>query len=82
MKHFLFDIAGMTGDWKMEDVLEEEMEKIRVQVKSSTGWAVQAVQGGQYRKGEGTGVWSRMGSRWGGGVRMAVWRQAAPMCGC
>lgn len=32
LRHFLFDIAGMTGDWKMEDVLKEEMEKIRLQV--------------------------------------------------
>lgn len=29
IKHFLFDVAGMRGDWKMENVLEEEMEKIR-----------------------------------------------------
>ena len=47
MKHFLFDIAGMTGDWKMEDVLEEEMEKIRVQVKSSTGSTGWPIQGGR-----------------------------------
>ncbi len=32
IRHFLFDVAKMTGDWKMEDVLEEEMEKIRQQV--------------------------------------------------
>lgn len=32
IRHFLFDIAKMTGDWRMEDVLEEEMEKIRLQV--------------------------------------------------
>lgn len=32
IKHFLFDIAGMKGDWKMENVLEEEMEKIKAQV--------------------------------------------------
>jgi hypothetical protein len=24
----------MTGDWRMEDVLEEEMEKIRQQVRA------------------------------------------------
>ena len=35
IRHFLFDVAKMTGDWKMEDVLEEEMEKIRQQV----GWS-------------------------------------------
>lgn len=35
IRHFLFDIAKMTGDWKMEDVLEEEMEKIRQQVGRS-----------------------------------------------
>lgn len=27
--HFLFSIAQMSGDWKMENVLEEEMAKIR-----------------------------------------------------
>lgn len=32
IKHFLFDIASLTGDWKMENVLEEEMEKVRKQV--------------------------------------------------
>lgn len=32
IKHFLFEVAKMGGDWKMEDVLEEEMEKIRQQV--------------------------------------------------
>jgi len=32
IKHFLFDVAGLTGDWKMENVLEEEMEKVRRQV--------------------------------------------------
>ena len=35
IRHFLFDIAQMTGDWKMEDVLEEEMEKIRQQARHS-----------------------------------------------
>ena len=45
VKHFLFDIAGMTGDWKMEDVLEEEMEKIRVQVRGGTSSTWLAVQG-------------------------------------
>lgn len=32
IRHFLFDIAEMKGDWKMENVLEEEMEKIKAQV--------------------------------------------------
>ena len=32
IKHFLFDIASLKGDWKMENVLEEEMEKVRRQV--------------------------------------------------
>jgi GMP synthase (glutamine-hydrolysing) len=32
IKRFLFDIAGMSGDWKMENVLEEEMAKIRTSV--------------------------------------------------
>lgn len=35
IRHFLYDIAKLTGDWKMEDVLNEEMEKIRRQV---SGW--------------------------------------------
>lgn len=29
IKRFLFDIAHMSGDWKMENVMEEEMEKVR-----------------------------------------------------
>lgn len=33
IRHFLFDVAKMSGDWKMEDVLEEEMEKIRQQAR-------------------------------------------------
>ncbi len=37
-RHFLFEIAKMTGDWKMENVLEEEMEKIRLQVCLKAGW--------------------------------------------
>lgn len=32
IKHFLFDLAQLSGDWKMENVLEEEMEKVRKQV--------------------------------------------------
>lgn len=32
IRHFLFDIAQLTGDWKMEDVLQEEMDKIAAQV--------------------------------------------------
>jgi hypothetical protein len=36
LRHFLFDIAKMTGDWKMEDVLNEEKEKIRQQVGEAT----------------------------------------------
>ena len=29
LRHFLLQIAGMEPDWKIENVLEEEMEKIR-----------------------------------------------------
>lgn len=32
LRRFLFDVSGMGGDWRMENVLEEEMEKIRQQV--------------------------------------------------
>ncbi|KAK9830479.1 hypothetical protein WJX72_011957 [[Myrmecia] bisecta] len=32
LKHFLFSVAGISQDWKIENVLEEEMEKIRLQV--------------------------------------------------
>lgn len=32
IKRFLFDMANLSGDWKMENVLEEEMDKIRKQV--------------------------------------------------
>jgi GMP synthase (glutamine-hydrolysing) len=28
LRHFLFDIAEVPADWKMESVLEEEMAKI------------------------------------------------------
>ncbi|KAI3426251.1 hypothetical protein D9Q98_008626 [Chlorella vulgaris] len=45
LRHFLFDIAGMTGDWKMEDVLKEEMEKIRLQV-GPTDHVICALSGG------------------------------------
>jgi GMP synthase (glutamine-hydrolysing) len=29
LKRFLFDIAHIPADWRIENVLEEEMEKIR-----------------------------------------------------
>ena len=45
LKHFLFDIAKMTGDWSMENVLEEEMEKIRVAV-GPTDHVICALSGG------------------------------------
>ncbi|KAL4448463.1 hypothetical protein ABPG75_005682 [Micractinium tetrahymenae] len=45
IRHFLFDVAKMTGDWKMEDVLEEEMEKIRQQV-GPTDHVICALSGG------------------------------------
>lgn len=32
IKRFLFDISDLKGDWKMENVLEEEMNKIRALV--------------------------------------------------
>jgi GMP synthase (glutamine-hydrolysing) len=32
IRHFLFDIASLNGDWKMENVLEEEMAKVKQQV--------------------------------------------------
>ncbi|KAG7670965.1 hypothetical protein KSW81_004393 [Nannochloris sp. 'desiccata'] len=45
LKHFLFDIAKMTGDWKMENVLEEEMEKIKNSV-GPTDHVICALSGG------------------------------------
>ncbi|GAB4817296.1 hypothetical protein N2152v2_004342 [Parachlorella kessleri] len=45
IRHFLFEIAKMTGDWKMENVLEEEMEKIRLQV-GPTDHVICALSGG------------------------------------
>jgi GMP synthase (glutamine-hydrolysing) len=45
LKHFLFDIAKMTGDWKMENVLEEEMEKIKNAV-GPTDHVICALSGG------------------------------------
>lgn len=29
LRHFLFDICGLNPDWKMQDVLEEEMKIIK-----------------------------------------------------
>jgi GMP synthase (glutamine-hydrolysing) len=45
IKHFLFDVAKMTGDWRMEDVLEEEMAKIRAAV-GPTDHVICALSGG------------------------------------
>mmetsp|Transcript_1488 Transcript_1488/g.4409 ORF Transcript_1488/g.4409 Transcript_1488/m.4409 type:complete len:569 (-) Transcript_1488:628-2334(-) len=28
LRHFLFDVAGVAADWRMEDVLKEEMDKV------------------------------------------------------
>ena len=36
LQHFLKSIAGLHADWKMENVLEEELEKIRRVVCSSS----------------------------------------------
>ena len=33
LKHFLFGIAKLTADWKLENILEEELEKLRQQVR-------------------------------------------------
>jgi GMP synthase (glutamine-hydrolysing) len=32
LRQFLFTIAAIPADWRIENVLEEEMEKIRAQV--------------------------------------------------
>ena len=32
LKHFLFGIAKLSADWKLENILEEELEKLRRQV--------------------------------------------------
>ena len=32
LKHFLFGIAKLNADWKLENILEEELEKLRRQV--------------------------------------------------
>lgn len=34
LKRFLFGIAQIPADWKIENVLKEEMEKIRATVRS------------------------------------------------
>ncbi len=34
--HFLFGIAKLKADWKLENILEEELEKLRRQVISGT----------------------------------------------
>ena len=33
LRRFLFDVAAIPGDWKIENVLEEEMEKLRQTVQ-------------------------------------------------
>lgn len=35
LKRFLFDIAAINPDWKIENVLEEELEKLRKLVRFS-----------------------------------------------
>lgn len=32
LRHFLFDICGVTAGWKMEDVMEEEIKVIKSMV--------------------------------------------------
>ena len=51
LKHFLFGIAKLSADWKLENILEEELEKLRQQVSQPlqccmsfwklTGWLCQ-----------------------------------------
>jgi len=36
LKHFLFGIAKLKADWKLENILEEELEKLRRQVITCT----------------------------------------------
>ncbi len=36
LKHFLFGIAKLKADWKLENILEEELEKLRRQVITGT----------------------------------------------
>ena len=43
LKHFLFKLAGISADWKIENILEEEMEKIRRQVSSTQAMPVLTV---------------------------------------
>eukprot|EP00887_Chlorella_sp_A99_P007387 scaffold2.g7387.t1 len=49
LRRFLFDVSGMGGDWRMENVLEEEMEKIRQQAGrflSTAGRSLPFLRGG------------------------------------
>ena len=45
LHRFLFDLAQLSGDWKMENVLHEEMDKIRAQV-GPTDHVICALSGG------------------------------------
>jgi len=36
LMHFLFGIAKLKADWKLENILEEELEKLRRQVITGT----------------------------------------------
>ena len=40
LKHFLFGIAKLKADWKLENILEEELEKLRRQVCLPFLWGI------------------------------------------
>eukprot|EP00239_Pterosperma_sp_CCMP1384_P007902 CAMPEP_0197855566 /NCGR_PEP_ID=MMETSP1438-20131217/26874_1 /TAXON_ID=1461541 /ORGANISM="Pterosperma sp., Strain CCMP1384" /LENGTH=553 /DNA_ID=CAMNT_0043470729 /DNA_START=43 /DNA_END=1701 /DNA_ORIENTATION=- len=45
LKRFLYDICNLSGNWSMEDVLKEQLEKIEAQV-GPNGHAICALSGG------------------------------------
>ena len=47
LRHFLLSVAKMKADWKIEKVLEEEMEKIRRLVRSCSLFVCEHMQTGQ-----------------------------------
>lgn len=43
LRHFLLDIAGLTADWSMAEVLETQLKLIKEQVGIRRCWAAEVV---------------------------------------
>ena len=47
LKHFLFGIAKLNADWKLENILEEELQKLRQQVGQHLQCCIVAANSGK-----------------------------------